>query len=121
MKAVHWQGLSIIGLIGLVILIIAWNAWLAPWETQVIPRSIEFAIFLLPLAFLAKGVFSGSTSVHAYASFTALFYVFFGFWYILTPLEEIYGAGMLFFGFLLYIGSFMFARKTMVKSPKKKK
>lgn len=121
MKAVYWQGLAIAGLLGLVVLIIVWNAWLAPWETQVIPRPIEFAIFLLPLAFLTKGLINGSNTVHAYASFTSLFYVLFGFWYILTPLEEYYVAGMLFFGFLLYIGSFMYARKTMIKTPKNKK
>ena len=120
-KTTVWYWCSIVGFIGLIILIIAWNAWLAPWETQVIPRPIEFAIFLLPLAFLTKGLFGGSTTVHAYASFTALFYVGFGFWYLLTPLEEAYGAAMLFFGILLYLGSFMYARGTMVKVPKNKK
>jgi len=114
-----WYWLSIVGLIGLIVLIIAWNAWLAPRETQVIPRTIEFVIFLLPLAFLTKGLLGGSTKIHAYASFTAIFYVSFGFWYVFTPLEEIYGAGMLFFGFLLYLGSFMYARQTMTKQTKK--
>lgn len=118
-KTTFWYWMSIIGLIGLILLIIVWNAWLAPWETQVIPRPIEFAIFLLPLAFLTRGLFAGSTKVHAYGSFTALFYVSFGFWYLFTPLEEIYGAAMLFFSFMLYLGSFMYARQTMVKIPKK--
>jgi uncharacterized membrane protein len=83
-----------------------------------LPRSIEFAIFLLPLAFLTKGLLAGITSTHAYASFSALFYILFGFWFVLTPSEEIYGAGMLLFGFFLYLGSFMYARLTMTKIPK---
>ena len=115
-----WQITAIIGLVGLFFLIIIWNAWLAPSETQVLARPIEFAIFLLPLAFLTKGVFAGSTATHAYTSFTSLFYVSFGFWYLFTPLEEIYGAVMLFFSFLMYLGSFMYARQTMVKVPKSK-
>lgn len=117
-KTAFWYYLSLVGLLGLVILIIVWNAWLAPWETQVIPRPIEFAIFLLPLAFLTKGLVAGSTKTHAYASFTSLFYVSFGFWYLFTPLERMYGASMLLFSFMLYLGSFMYARQTMVKIPK---
>ncbi len=120
-QASTWQGIAIIGLFGLIISIIVWNAWLAPSETQVLARPIEFAIFLIPLAFLTRGLFAGSTSVHAYASFASLFYIGFGFWYVFTPLEEVYGAAMLIFSFMLYLGGFMYAKKTMVKPPNKKK
>ena len=115
-NSLYWQGLAIIGLLGLVILIIVWNGWLS--TPEYLPRSIEFMIFLPPLALLSRGIFQGKTSVHAYASFIALFYVLFGFWFLLTPSEEPYGAGLLFFGFLLYLGSFMYARLTMVKPEK---
>jgi len=116
--ALYWQWMAIIGLLGLVILIIVWNGWLS--TPEYLPRSIEFLIFLPPLAFLSKGILQGKTSVHAYASFTALFYVLFGFWFLLTPTEEPYGIGLLFFSFLLYLGSFMYARLTMVKPEKEK-
>jgi len=117
-NARYWQWLSMIGLFGLIVLIIVWNTWLS--TPQFLPRSIEFAIFLLPLAFLSKGILHGKTSVHAYASFAALFYLLFGFWFLFTPSEEPYGAGLLFFGFLLYLGSFMYARLTMTKPEKSK-
>jgi uncharacterized membrane protein len=117
-NALYWQWLAIIGLLGLIVLIIVWNGWLS--TPEFLPRPIEFAIFLLPLAFLSKGVLHGVTAVHAYASFTALFYVLFGFWFLFTPSEEPYGAGLLFFGFLLYLGSFMYARLTMVKPEQNK-
>ncbi len=115
-NARFWQWIAIIGLFGLIALIIIWNTWLS--TPEYLPRSIEFAIFLLPLAFLTKGILSGITSVHAYASFTALFYILFGFWFLLTPTEEVYGIGMLGFSFALYLGSFMYARLTMKKVKK---
>jgi uncharacterized membrane protein len=112
-NARFWQWIAIIGLFGLIALIIIWNTWLS--TPEYLPRSIEFAIFLLPLAFLTKGILSGTTSVHAYASFKAIFYILFGFWFLLTPTEEVYGIGMLGFSFALYLGSFMYARLTMKK------
>lgn len=117
-NALYWHWMAMTGLFGLMILIIVWNGWLS--TPEFLPRSIEFLILLLPLAFLSKGVLQGKTSVHAYASFTALFYVLLGFWFLFTPAEEPYGIGLLFFGFLLYLGSFMYARLTMVK-PKQQK
>lgn len=115
MTSRFWNLLAIFGLLGLVVLILVWNIWLVSPKLQHIPLSIELALLLLPLAFLVRGLLYKRVEPHAYASFTAIFYAFVGFWFVFTPGEEVYGYLILLLSFCLYLGGFKFAKMEGVK------
>jgi uncharacterized membrane protein len=117
MTSRYWNMLAILGLLGLIALILIWNIWLVSPELQQVPLSIELALLLLPLAFLLRGILYKRVETHAYASFTAIFYAFIGFWFAFTPREEIYGYLILLLSFCLYLGGFKFAKMVGVKLP----
>lgn len=108
-----WYALSITGLLGLIALIILWNGWLAPEQTS--PKSLEIALFTLPLLFFVRGVLHGRYQTLVLVMFIALIYALLGTWYAFTPNEGLYGTLMIILSTLLYTGAYGYTRTIMIR------
>lgn len=111
-----WHALSIVGLLGLIALIILWNGWLTPVQTS--PKSLEIAIFTLPLLFFVRGVLYGRYQAHVLVMFIALLYALLGTWYAFTPGEGLYGSLMIILCTLLYVSAYRYTRTIMIRDRK---
>ncbi|WP_028489142.1 DUF2069 domain-containing protein [Thiothrix lacustris] len=103
-----WRTLSVGGLLGLIFWIILWNGWLTP--EQYVPRWLELLVLLAPLMYLVRGILHGRIPTSVHAILISLLYIIVGFWFAISPPEQLYGYLMLVFSTSLYLGSFMTAK-----------
>jgi len=102
---VLWRLLAAIGILGLVVLIVLWNGWFTP--IQQFPRSIEIAIFVVPLLFFVRGVLHGNRDKFIGVMLLSFPYALVGIWYIFSAQEKPYGYFMLAFSLCLFFGSLL--------------
>lgn len=100
--------LTLASLVGLLITIIVWNGWLTP--NQQMPRSLEIAIFCVPLLLFIRGVLYGKRGTHVALMVVAFFYFLTGVWHIVEPSERIYGIVMTILSLGLYLGGYFYAK-----------
>lgn len=100
--------LTLASLFGLLLLIVIWNGWLA--TLQNVPRSLEIAIFCIPLLFFMRGILYGRRGTHVAAMVLAFFYFLTGIWHVIEPADRIYGVLMIILSLGLYLGGYFYAR-----------
>jgi len=100
--------LTLFSLLGLVITIIVWNGWLT--TDQQMPRSLEIAIFCVPLLFFLRGILYGKRGTHVALMVVAFFYFLVGVWHIIEPSERAYGIVITILSFGLYLGGYLYAK-----------
>lgn len=102
------NALTLVSLFGLLLLIIVWNGWLAIEQT--IPRSLEIAIFCIPLLFFMRGILHGRRGTHVAVMVLAFFYFLSGIWHVIEPADRLYGVLMIVLSLGLYLGGYFYAR-----------
>ncbi len=100
--------LTLLSLFGLVITIIVWNGWLT--TDQQMPRSLEIAIFCVPLLFFVRGILYGKRGTHVALMVVAFFYFLVGVWHVIEPSERAYGIVIIVLSFGLYLGGYFYAK-----------
>lgn len=100
--------LTLFSLLGLVVTIIVWNGWFT--TDQQMPRSLEIAIFCIPLLFFLRGILYGKRGTHVALMVVAFFYFLVGVWHVIEPSERVYGIIIIVLSFGLYLGGYFFAK-----------
>lgn len=100
--------LTLLSMLGLVISVIVWNGWLT--TDQQMPRSLEIAIFCLPLLFFIRGVLHGKRGIYVSLMVVAFFYFLVGVWHIIEPSERAYGVVVTVLSVGLYLGGYFYAK-----------
>ena len=100
--------LTLLSLLGLLAAIITWNGWLA--TDQQMPRSLEIAIFCIPLLFFLPGVLRGKRGHYVSLMVVAFFYFLVGVWHVIEPIERNYGIVIIVLSFGLYLGGYFYAK-----------
>ena len=102
---VFWRFLAAVGILGLIITIIIWNGWLTP--VQNFPRSIEIAVFVLPLLYFVRGVLHGKRDTFIAVMLVSFLYALMGIWYAYSAQEKLYGYVILLCSLFLFFGSLL--------------
>lgn len=100
--------LTLFSLIGIISTVIIWNGWLA--TDQQMPRSLEIAIFCIPLLLFLRGVLYGKRGTHVALMVVAFFYFLVGVWHIIEPSERGYGIIITLLSLGLYLGGYLYAK-----------
>jgi len=100
--------LTLFSLSGLLVTIIVWNGWLA--TDQQMPRSLEIAIFCVPLLFFLRGILYGKRGTHVALMVVAFFYFLVGVWHVIDPVERSYGIIVILLSLGLYLGGYFYAK-----------
>ncbi len=100
--------LTLFSLLGLLAAIIVWNGWMA--TDQQMPRSLEIAIFCVPLLFFLRGTLYGKRGTHVTLMVVAFFYFLVGVWHIIEPSERAYGIVITVLSLGLYLGGYFYAK-----------
>jgi len=100
--------LTLFSLLGLVATIIVWNGWLT--TDQRMPRSLEIAIFCVPLLLFLRGILYGKRGTHVALMVVAFFYFLMGIWHVIEPAERAYGIVIIVLSLGLYLGGYFYAK-----------
>jgi len=109
MKAITFSYLlTLSSLLGLIGAIIIWNGWLT--TDQQVPRSLEIAIFCVPLLFFIRGILYGKRGIYVSLMVVAFFYFLMGVWHIIEPSERAFGVVITVLSLGLYLGGYLYAK-----------
>ncbi|MGB1311142.1 MAG: DUF2069 domain-containing protein [Leucothrix sp.] len=100
--------LTLFSMFGLLVTVITWNGWLT--THQQMPRSLEIALFCLPLLFFIRGVLYGKRGIYVSLMVVAFFYFLVGIWHIVEPSERAYGIVITLLSIGLYFGGYLYAK-----------
>ena len=108
-----YHALALTGMVGMILLIVLWNGWLGP--DQDYPRSIEILLLASPLLLFLRGIIKKTYDTHIFVTFLALLYFLLGVWYLISPLEWVYGLLLVILSGMQFIGAYYYARTIMIR------